>query len=275
MSKIIVTSDQHLGYENSNVHDFKRFLDYISSRKDEMKSFVILGDFIDMWRRDASGLFLEHSDIINKLLALRSTGITIYLIAGNHDYHVLKLQHHSYPFEFLPNLILPSSITSDLKYKFKHGWEFDLAQQPPIMEAMCHNMSDEAGNARSRVYNFLTLLKDHFFNMNDLINYHRGTEGYVEHLMTPPEERLKPYMTDVEKKAYSDINDGEVLIFGHTHRPFVGSDRKLVNIGSWVSDAQSHNNNFNTFAELDGNDGNQIKLLQFKSANEIIDITNL
>ena len=271
MSKIIVTSDHHLGYENSHVDDFKRFLDYILSRKDDVKSFVILGDFIDMWRRDASGLFLEYSDIINKLLALRSTGIIIYFVAGNHDYHILKLQHHSYPFEFLPDLIL-SSATGNLKYKFKHGWEFDLAQQPPIMEIMCHNMSDEAGNVRSRAYNFLMLLKDHFFNIHDLIDYHGGNEGYVEHLMTPPEERLKPYMTDVERKAYSDVKDGEMLIFGHTHRPFVSPDRNLINTGSWVSDAQIHNNNFNTFAELDED---QIKLLRFNNTDDIIDITNL
>jgi UDP-2,3-diacylglucosamine pyrophosphatase LpxH len=79
MSKILVTSDQHLGYGNSCVNDFKRFLDYISSTRDDVDSFVILGDFVDMWRRDASGLFLEHSDIVNKLLSLRSIGIRIYI----------------------------------------------------------------------------------------------------------------------------------------------------------------------------------------------------
>ena len=45
---IIVTSDKHLGYTNSNSGDFLEFLTEISKRKD-ITDFVILGDFIDMW----------------------------------------------------------------------------------------------------------------------------------------------------------------------------------------------------------------------------------
>jgi hypothetical protein len=65
MSKIIVTSDQHHGYENSEVKDFHGLIDYTSGRND-VEAFVILEDFIDMWRRDASGLFLEYSNTISK-----------------------------------------------------------------------------------------------------------------------------------------------------------------------------------------------------------------
>jgi UDP-2,3-diacylglucosamine pyrophosphatase LpxH len=72
MPKTIVTSDQHLGYVNSNVDDFKKFLEYISSIKNEVESLVILGDFVDMWRRDASGLFLENSDIVSKLFIVEA-----------------------------------------------------------------------------------------------------------------------------------------------------------------------------------------------------------
>ena len=72
MPKIIVVSDQHLGYENSNAVDFKRFLEYVYSIKNDVESIVILGDFVDMWRRDASGVFLESSDIVSSLLTLKS-----------------------------------------------------------------------------------------------------------------------------------------------------------------------------------------------------------
>jgi len=270
MPKIIVTSDQHLGYVNSNVDDFKKFLEYISSIKNEIESLVILGDFVDMWRRDASGLFLENSDIVSKLLALRSAGIKIYFIAGNHDYHVLRLLHHSYPFEFRQDLLLPTK-SGKLNYKFRHGWEYDLAQQPPIMEMLCHNMSDDTGGALSNLYNILLHLKDHFSNISDLIDYHGGKEGYIKHLMTKPEDRLQPFLSDVERKAYRDVKDGERLLFGHTHRPFVSRDLKLINTGSWVKDQQTININFNSFAELDGD---QIKLMSFKDVGEVIDITN-
>lgn len=270
MSKIIVTSDQHLGYENSNVDDFRRFLKYISSIKNDVESFVILGDFVDMWRRDASGVFLEYSDIVNTLLALRSAGINIYFIAGNHDYHALRLLHHSYPFEFRQDLVLPTT-SGKLNYRFRHGWEYDLAQQPPIMEMLCHNMSDDTGGALSNLYNIMLHLKDHFSNISDLIDFHGGKEGYIKHLMTKPEERLQPFLSDVERKAYHDVKYAERLVFGHTHRPFVSRDLKLVNTGSWVRDQQTNNANYNTFAEIDGD---QIKLMHMKEVSGIIDITN-
>jgi len=258
MSKVIVCSDQHLGYVNSKAEDFSKFLDYIANRTD-IETLVILGDLVDMWRRDVSGLFLEYSGFIDRFLKIRKTGIKIYIISGNHDYHLLRLQAPSYQFEFSRDLVLPSG-KEGLTYVFKHGWEFDFAQQPLLMEALCHNMSDEAGDARSRIYNSLMILKDH---ISDLVNFHGGNEGYVKHLMTPPETRLKPYLTSVEANACASRGDNEILIFGHTHRPFVSDDKRVINTGSWICEPQS-NYVFNTFAELDGE---QIRLMHFVDEN--------
>ncbi len=279
MAKIIVTSDQHLGYENSNVKDFINFLDYIYKR-DDIEALILLGDLIDMWRRDASGLFLAFSDIVKQLLNLKdSKNVQTYIIAGNHDYHLLKLVDPTYHFNFYseipdPSLSAPSSVlstspsTSGIKYKFRHGWEYDLAQHPIIMEAMCHNMSDETGHARSSIYHMLEITKDYLGKeLEGIIDYHdtKGNNGYVENLLLPPEERLKGYFGDVEKRAYTSVNEGELLIFGHTHRPFVTDDLKLANTGSWVKDAEVHN----TFVELEGR---EMKLFQFKDQQVITEI---
>ena len=274
MSKIIVTSDQHLGYEHSNVSDFKNFLNYISSRRSDVGTLILLGDFVDMWRRDASGLFLIFSDIIDKLIDLQNSNkINVYIIAGNHDYHLLKLQGHDYKFEFYKQLSNESSsikVTGTTKYSFKHGWEFDLAQNPLVMEAMCHNMSDGAGRARSSVYNALQIGWDQFDKiLKGIINYHNGKNGYVENLMLPPEERLKPYIGDVERTAYAAVQKDEILVFGHTHRPFASTDGKLVNSGSWVDTADVHN----TFVEIEPENAS-VKLFQFKNEQTIKDITN-
>jgi hypothetical protein len=75
------------------------------------------------------------------------------IVAGNHDYHLLKLQSQDCKFEFYEELFTSNDAHTAIrmkpvenkKYIFKHGWEFDLAQHPLIMEAMCHNMSDAAG----------------------------------------------------------------------------------------------------------------------------------
>ncbi len=254
-SKVLVASDQHLGYQNSNSQDFGNFLDEVSNRND-VETLVILGDFIDMWRRDVSGLFLENSRILDQVLALKLK-IKVYVIAGNHDYHLLNLLDHAYPFEFLEKLVLDGGA---IKYRFVHGWEFDLAQQPPLMEALCHNLSDEAGQVRSDVYSNIQKLANDF---KELFSFHGGQDGYINHLMLPPEQRLAPYLTDVENRACSSLNEGEILVFGHTHRPFVSTTGRVVNTGSWVSNAPVHN----TYAELDGD---QVRLMVY-GGSEILE----
>ena len=160
-----------------------------------------------------------------------------------------------------------TSLQSSSKYIFKHGWEFDLAQHPIIMEAMCFNMSDEAGHIKSSIYNILEITKDQLDkDLKEIIDFHNKKDGYVQNLLLPPEQRLKPYLADVEKKAYSTVKDGEILVFGHTHRPFISDDGKIVNTGSWVKEAEFHN----TFLEIDGN---IMRLFQFNNEDAIVDTT--
>ena len=276
LPKLIITSDQHLGYKNSDFRSFSNFLDYISNRND-VDTLILLGDLVDMWRRDVSGLFLIFSSVVNQLLEIKSAGKKVYLIAGNHDYHLLKLKAQDYPFNFLSNwaplqsgesATLTGTTGRKVKYVFKHGWEFDLAQNPSIMEILCFNLSDTIGDQRSTIYSFLLNAKDKFDRvLKDIVNFHGGDKEYVDHLLQPPEQRLQPYLTDVEKKAWSSVSEEERLIFGHTHRPFISEDRKIANAGSWVIDAEVHN----TFIEIDEE---KLRLWNFKDKNEIYDITD-
>jgi UDP-2,3-diacylglucosamine pyrophosphatase LpxH len=266
---IVVATDQHLGYVNSNSKEFSDFLDYISKRTD-VTDFVLLGDFIDMWRRDVSGLFLQHSDILKKVLALK-TAMNVYCIAGNHDYHLLSLSsennpfRENYPLEFLPRLDLPKD---NPKYLFRHGWEFDSAQHPAIMETLCYNFSDEAGKIRSEIWDVLTntIEKDTLGEIKNIINRFEGKDKYIESILQPPNKRLESTPDLVEHIAYTlSKKADQILVFGHTHRPFVNTDKNVVNAGSWVSDAKITN----TFVELDGT---RIGLMQYNEG-KIIEIT--
>ena len=62
----------------------------------------------------------------------------------------------------------------------------------------------------------------------------------METLTQGPEKRLAETLSDVERLASSSVGEGEVLVFGHTHRPFVSRSEKVVNAGSWVTDAPVH-----------------------------------
>jgi UDP-2,3-diacylglucosamine pyrophosphatase LpxH len=264
-SKVVVASDQHLGYANSQVDCFIAFLDSLSKRTD-VGTLVVLGDWVDMWRRDVSGLFLEFHVTVQKLLELASR-MKIVVVAGNHDYHELMLLGSSYPFEFQQNYSISSG---GITYKFMHGWEFDYAQQPAAMELLCHNLSNQQGKGLSDLYSNLTKFSD---DLQELFGFHGGPEGYVSHLMQPPEQRLQPYLGDVEKCAYTSLSEGEKLVFGHTHRPFVSTDGRVANSGSWVTDTPIHN----TYVELDGKTMNIFTIdadQNIKEINETVDLTS-
>ena len=86
-------------------------------------------------------------------------------------------------------------------------------------------------------------------------------------LLLDPQERLKETLKGVERKARSMVRQGEVLVFGHTHRPFVNKAENIVNIGSWLKTAPIHN----TFMRLEGG---KPKLFVFEGAEitERVDI---
>ncbi len=91
--KLTIVSDLHLGYKNADKDSFSRFLDSMQSDK-ETTDLVLLGDIVDMWRRDASGVFLENWDIVAKIIGLKQK-MRIHYVAGNHDYHVLLMRGQS------------------------------------------------------------------------------------------------------------------------------------------------------------------------------------
>jgi UDP-2,3-diacylglucosamine pyrophosphatase LpxH len=249
---IVIVSDTHLGYSNSNSQAFESFLDWMSQRND-VESFVILGDFIDMWRRDASGLFLEFNNITQKIISMMQK-MQVYCVAGNHDYHLIKLEDHGYPLQFQKDLSLQ---VDGITYRFYHGWEFDMAQQPPVMELLCRNFSDEGGQLRSDAWNELKNMgKEILDPLKDLFDKHKGGDKYIQHLLLGPNDRLGNNLSEVEKRAFENIKNGEILVFGHTHRPFVSSQGNLANSGSWLSDENTNN----TYIEIAGRN---VKLMQY------------
>jgi UDP-2,3-diacylglucosamine pyrophosphatase LpxH len=233
---VVVVSDQHLGYQNSDKQSFNSFLEELKGQAD-VSDLVLLGDVVDMWRRDASGVFLENKDTLD-IIGLLQQKMNVHYVAGNHDYHVLQLQNHSYPFQFLENLTLTEG---NRTLRFQHGYEFDPLQAPLLMEALCRTMSDGGGGFESGAWATLTRDWSDAQYIFSLLYKKRVIRKKVETLQTPPEARLATTLGDVERKASSIVKAGEVLVFGHTHRPFVNKAESVVNSGSWVTDASPHN----------------------------------
>jgi len=238
---IVAVSDLHLGFSNSDKPAFVRFLENLLSDS-SVTDLVLLGDIVDMWRRDSSGVFLENHDVLDLMLELQKK-TKVYYVAGNHDFHVLKLQGREYPFNFLEDLTLQQG---DTNCRFVHGWQFDDMQRPHFMESLCHSMSDHKGDRDSNIWAALGRYDGYLTRVFYWVD--RGKRRkHAELLQLPPEERLIDSLNGVEKKARSSVQAKEILVFGHTHRPFINNAENLVNVGSWVTTVPVHN----TFLRLE------------------------
>ena len=134
---IIAFSDVHLGYEESDSADFMEFLEYLEAR-DDIKHIVIVGDFIDLWRRDVVGLEFELSSYIEKLKKLQKR-CNVHYVIGNHDFHLRELKRYAYPFRFRSSLTLRK-----LGYKlfFFHGFQCDPLQNDRLSYFTGSNVLD-------------------------------------------------------------------------------------------------------------------------------------
>ncbi len=245
--KTIVVSDIHLGSKSCDKRAFDDFL--VSLREDkELTDLVVLGDFVDMWRRDASGVFLENMET---MLLLKGLGkeIRLHFVAGNHDYHLLRLRntaaHYRYPFEFKERLEVSDG---PFTYRFLHGYEFEYGKEHElmkiVMEALCHVMSDSEGAEEDEFWTYIlkTLGNLHFSAVTRSLEGH-DTFVKTKSLMEGPETRLADRLKETEREAHlahSGAKD-EILVFGHTHHPFINAKGNVVNTGSWVLEANPHN----------------------------------
>jgi UDP-2,3-diacylglucosamine pyrophosphatase LpxH len=242
--KVVVVSDVHLGSKGSEKESFNEFLGSLRGDQ-ELTDLVLLGDIVEMWHRDASGIFLENMDTISLLKELQSR-INVHWVCGNHDYHLLKLKnraaHYSYPFDFKETLELVDGAST---YRFMHGYEFEYGNETkyirPILELLCHVMSDADGVPKDDLWSTLTRKMS---NIQYSVMAERGDEGNLKlttgSIADRPEIRLKNRIDAIEHTAYEEVDSkpGHILIFGHTHTPFICVGENMVNTGSWVADSK-------------------------------------
>jgi UDP-2,3-diacylglucosamine pyrophosphatase LpxH len=202
-------------------HSFARFLEDMAGWK-EVARLVLLGDIMDMWRRDMAGVVLENAAVLSRLAALTAR-MRVYYVAGNHDYHLGGLKGFHYPYPFSRRLILREGGKT---YRFCHGYEFDPSLSRGYFDALCYT-GDDLGEVGGRAYDGVSRL---------LKTGQRATEKVVGMLL-PPEKRLPSHEDAIHQRALASVKEGEVMVFGHTHWPFVQGN--VANCGSWVADSMA------------------------------------
>lgn len=281
---IIVVSDIHLGYDNSDKENFDSFVDSELAKLNKNDHLVLLGDILDFWRENCVDVTVERQKessagtvtptnkeglIMKKLYNLQERTQVHYII-GNHDYSILYFSKRvdKFPFRVLRNLHL-SIEGSDKKFYFTHGYEFEVLAKFAFMtieeyEKICQRLCDvrqtTMGKIESTIWSALHLkFAGKMFTVIESIT--RRPERRMKELHPsgkPSEDRMQPLLNPrnkIEELAMSQLarrmliggESNETIIFGHTHSPFITGDKMVANSGSWVTDNDFHD----TYIKID------------------------
>jgi UDP-2,3-diacylglucosamine pyrophosphatase LpxH len=188
----------------------------------------------------------NNQEILYKLGTLPQK-VQVHYVIGNHDYYLLKLYERNpsyFPFMVTKNLRLRNPSDPDKGYYFTHGYEmdvlanyetlWDIDQYEKIAERLCHS-NNKTGAAFSSIYGAFERLS------------FRSLGRGIRQIQKPVYQRRKEItrdnftFTDLFAQSKAEylmlgMNPSDVLIYGHTHVPYVDDTMTVANTGSWCND---------------------------------------
>lgn len=239
---ILAVSDVHLGYDKCNREDFSKFLEEFKSV--EIDHLVILGDLFDFWRQNNAEVIVKNEDILEKLIDLNVKNF--HYIVGNHDYYIYKLWERykdNFPFTVSKDLRLEDGRN---KFYFTHGYELEVLSYEPMTLEMYEDVSEKMCFSDKLIGGIVSHVWD-VIQGSDLKEKLEGTD-ITDRLKMSPRERLgsseDPYKiynlaNSKGKNFLLGMKPDEILVFGHTHDPFINKNKTVVNTGSWVNELDS------------------------------------
>ncbi len=158
--KFIIFSDCHYGYKDGADVSIERVINLYESEYGKVDKIIILGDFIDLWRRSIDDVLIECKDVID---FLESRHQDVIYCKGNHDF-------------IIDDLLKDRKINIVDRYKFgnyvfEHGHYIDYLSMSKLFvsiddfnkfaEEMCYSDTN-AGNFLSRMWNIYKLIYSGF-----------------------------------------------------------------------------------------------------------------
>lgn len=231
--KTVVVSDLHIGYESSNIKLFSRFLDILSTW--DIDYLLLVGDIIEIWRRDMLGVLLQYSEIFTKLKELAES-INVVCIAGNHDWHLMnigKVVEYPKPFD---NFVEEFKIDmGDFYYRFIHGHQFDAkCSNSEVNDGMSHS-NDDQGKEMSEAWENIGSASMFFYTPLHKISIPPPYIGVLAHVANPgilgesPDE-----LAIFRENALRSKDPNEFLLYGHTHNAMLDKEKMVADSGCWV-----------------------------------------
>ncbi|MBU7021386.1 MAG: UDP-2,3-diacylglucosamine diphosphatase [Theionarchaea archaeon] len=239
---IVALSDVHLGFSCCEEGPFRRFLQEISLNP-RVDHVVLMGDILDMWRRDPAKLLIDYTDIL-ELLSNMQKSKNVQYVVGNHDYHMIEVSENikrKYNLDVGMEALIPYG---DYTYYFVHGHQFEfpdsLDSYQQFADILCMG-DDNTGRTADALWNLYRMCFPH------LTTPKKGRlKRKFRNAVNLPSERLEKRVLDrIQKEAvkkrekFEDKIGDCFIVYGHTHRPYVDLNQKLANSGSWANDAST------------------------------------
>ncbi|MFW9834877.1 MAG: metallophosphoesterase [Candidatus Thorarchaeota archaeon] len=161
----VAVSDVHIGNwdDEKNKRAFESFVNGFLQKSRRIDHLIILGDFLDLWRRDDDQLIRENSYLLQQLVNMKRSGNIGHLdyVVGNHDYLIPWYTWRGYTvrsesrkrrallneFDFTeassenPNFLnLPKQgeqINTAKSFVFKHGHQDGPGQLGSVYDELC------------------------------------------------------------------------------------------------------------------------------------------
>ncbi len=246
---IIAVSDLHIGLKEFDKETFIQFLEYVKKQfsiyPKEENHLILLGDILEFSMRDPVKAIQENEDILLLIKEMEKI-CNLYYLYGNHDIVVEELSYKNpnFPFRVSKSLTLKEG---DSKFFFTHGYELDvltsLNKDIEVYEEFFKKSCYE-GELKGSIKDFLWKIGKLFRDIEQipipLIEdmQDKLSKGPALRLTVGKVERISisPFIN-----IFIPIDTESSLVFGHTHRPFITEDGKVINLGSWRKDELIHN----------------------------------
>ncbi|MHA1935224.1 MAG: metallophosphoesterase [Candidatus Thorarchaeota archaeon] len=269
----IAVSDVHLGYDaKCDINAFDAFIAELETPtgkilplEEKVSHLILMGDILDLWRRDNDIVLDQHRNLLQRIHDLHSR-MNVHWVWGNHDYETCLVslieREIGDKIKFTDILRLPGNsrtLQNGESYVFVHGHQIEFGRKGFELAGIFLCNAGE-GTGAQMTHTWATL-QNVVKTLNPIGNWFR--EKYFNYIQKDHDERdeepvtgfiqkrfwnfysgFQPIPTHNEEKVRGiasrriSLNYNEILVFGHTHDSWAGT--RVSNTGCWYQNKPHH-----------------------------------
>ena len=219
---IFFVSDNHFQKRNDDSERGRRkkFYSLLNHIKDNQGTLIIGGDFFDFWFEYKGYVPFEYLDIFEKLKELKSSGVEIYYILGNHDY---------WDFGFFNRTFATESFKNQFCFKHDNKKIVIMHGDGVLKEDRGYRLFRRIIRSKLCIFLYNLLSPRIGYYIANKISHADKPKEYYKH-----NEIIKKKLTKYAEKKWNEV---DVLLLGHYHQSGIitKNNKKLIFLGDWLN----------------------------------------